>query len=324
MKKIIVSTILLAPLLFADVTATGIGETSSKAKKEALSALSQVIKSDVRTHIEMIDKEIDSKYKTDTLSNITVSSNLPILGTKFITLESATNYKVEAKLISKNVNKLYTKELQRLKNEIRSNIQEIRASKHSDSDKIILYQKIDSLLKEYNRYESVATILGIKGLKRPLITLAKVESKILTLRSNINSLEMATTILAESFQNRAIFVAPPTLDHNSNVAQFGSVFQKMLRSKIKYSSRYKKAKYILEGVYSLSKKAMILNYQLVDATTKDIISSKTIKINKKAYSHLITKSKSVDFNTLLKSGIAQSSDLKVSLSSNRGTQQLLF
>ncbi len=323
LKTVAISLALLPYLLFADISAVGIGKTSSKAKKEALSALSQVIKSDVRTRIEIIDKEKGSKFVSDTLSHIKITSNLPIMGTEFVTISSRNDYKIEAKLISRNVNKLYKEKLQQLKNEMRSSELEIRGSS-SNSIKLEMYQNLHSLLNEYDRYESVATILGIKNLRRPLLTHSKIKSKILQLHSNINSLNMATTILSENFKQKGIFVSPPTIEHNSNPTQFGSVFQKKLNSKIKYPASFLKATYILEGQYSLTADAMILSYNLLKASTKDIVKSKTITINRQAYSGLVTKPKVVDFNTLLNSGIVQSSDLRVSLSSNRGTEQLLF
>ena len=322
-KTVAISLALLPHLLFADVSAVGVGETSFKAKKEALSALSQIIKSDVRTSIEVIDREKGSKYSSDVKSHIKISSNLPILGTDFVTLSSNDDYKIEAKLISKNVNKLYKDKLQQLKNEMRSSKLAIRGSS-SNSLKLEMYQNLNSLLNEYDRYESVATILGVKNIRRPLLTHSKIKNEILKLHSNINSLDMATTILAESFPQKSIFVKPPTLEHNSNVAEFGSLFQKKLQSKIKNSSSYKNASYILIGEYVLSQKSMILSYTLIKSSTKESLKTKTITINKRAYKDFVTKPKGVDFNTLLNSGIAQSSDLKVSLSSNRGTEQLLF
>lgn len=324
LKIILVGGLLLPSLLSADVSAVGVGESISKAKKDALSALSQVIKSEVRTYVEVEDSEVGKRVSSKTKSNIKITSNLPLLGTDFITLDTPSDdVKVKAKLISSNVKRLYIQKMKQLKNEIRSTKVEIRAT-HSSSIKLELYQNIYSLLSEYDRYETVATILGVKNFKRPLMTEAKVKSEILKLHSNINSLNMATTIFAESFKEKKIFVKPPTIDHNANVSDFGYAFQKMLQSKIRHNASHLKASYILSGTYSVGEKSMIINYELINATTKEIKKSKTITLNKQAYSHLATKPKGVDFNTLLKSGIAKSSDLQVSLSSNKGTEQLIF
>ncbi|MDQ7067793.1 MAG: hypothetical protein Q9M40_07360 [Sulfurimonas sp.] len=67
---------LFCPSLSGDIRGTGFGETHKEAKKEALSDLSQVIKSEVYSHIESHSTNKGSSTK----STIKISSNLPIMG----------------------------------------------------------------------------------------------------------------------------------------------------------------------------------------------------------------------------------------------------
>ena len=325
-KKIIISCyFLISQLLYADISGVGIASTQASAKKEALADLGRVIKSEVRSNFEERVTVVgdNDNGKTKLISNTKISSNLPILGVDFSDISVDDSAKIKANLSPKKVNKLYTKKLQNLKKEIDSTLSEIDKSK-SNSLKLKLYENLYSLLKDYDRYESVAIILDSKLENRPRITKAKVKSEMLRIGSNIDSLEIASEILAKKFRQKDIFVYPPLVQHNTTVAEFGSVFQKKLKAKLKATSSLKSASYILVGEYTLTKKSMILNYELLDAKTNKLVKSKTINIKAKAYQNLKTKPKNIDFDALLNAGIVVSSDLKVSLNSSRGSENLLF
>ena len=187
-----------------------------------------------------------------------------------------------------------------------------------------LYTDAYSLLKEYDRYESVAVILGAHLPERPTITKAKVKLELAKLDSNIDSLDIASRVLAKSFKQSGIYVYPPLMQNNTTVAKFGSVFAKELKSKVKAAKSPKEASYLLVGEYTLLKDMMVLNYELLSKKSNEVVSSKTININSKAYKGIKTKPKNIDFDALLNSGIISSSSLKVSLNSNRGSENLLF
>lgn len=320
LKTIILACGLLLPYtISADISGIGFAQTNKEAKKEALSDLSQVIKSEVRTSFESISTDAGSKAK----SNIKISSNLPILGADFTFIDRALEVEANVKLTPSKVNKLYTKKLQNLNKEIDSLLKELKVSK-SSTLKLKLYEDIFSLLNEYDRYESVAIILDANLVKRPAITKAKIKVQLAKLTSNIDSINMASTVLADSFKNKKIFVYPPLLQNNTTVAQFGSVLQKELKSKLNSTSTPKTSLYLLVGEYTLTKNAMVLNYELLSTKTNEVVKSKTISINPLAYKNLITKPKGIDFDSLLNSGIVSSNSLKVSLNSNRGSENLLF
>lgn len=320
LKMIILACGLIFPhAINADINGIGFAQTNNEAKKEALADLAQVIKSEVRTNFESTTTDTSSKA----MSNIKISSNLPILGAEFAFIDRAMEVEASVKLTPAKVNRLYTKKLQNLNAEIDSLLKELKSSK-SSTLKLKLYEDIFSLLNEYDRYESVAVILGAKLENRPTITKAKVQVELSKLSSNIDSIAMACGIFAKSFKQEKIFVYPPLLQNNTTVAQFGSVFQKELQSKLKTAKTPKDALYLLVGEYTLTKNAMVLNYELLDTKTNEVVSSKTININPYAYKDLVTKPQGVDFDALLNAGVISSSDLKVSLNSNRGSENLLF
>jgi len=300
----------------ADVSGVGYADTQRKAKKEALADLAGNIKSEVRSSFESHDTDTSSNSKVD----LKVTSNLPILGADFTSLDSDSDVKIKAMLSSSKVSKMYVKKLQNIKLEIDSILKEIKTNKA----KLELYEDIYSLLLEYDRYESVAVILGAKLPTRPSINKAQTKIEISKINSNINSIQIATAFLAKNFPQKDIFVYPAKLKNYTSISQFASVFAKELKGELNIAISPKYAKYILVGSYELTNNSMVLNYELLDIKTNEVKKSKTINIKKEAYKNLEVKPKNIDFDALLNSGVINSSNLKVSLKSNRGSDSLLF
>ncbi|EDZ62392.1 hypothetical protein SMGD1_0678 [Sulfurimonas gotlandica GD1] len=324
MKKTILSfSFLLGSIIYADISGIGYAQTRDEAKKEALADLSQVIKSEVRTNYESTSYANGTDGGTSSKSNIKISSNLPILGADFSFIDLKIEVRADVKLSPKKVSTLYIYKLSMLNREINFLLDQVKKSK-SNTLILNIYEEIFSLLKEYDRYESVAVILGARIPKSPNITKGQVKIELAKLDSEIESLEFAAAVLAKSFNQKKIFVYPPLMQNSTTATQFSSVFQKELKAKLSSVSSPKSASYILVGEYTLTDKSMILNYELLNTFSNEVITSKTINIKKKVYVNLKTKPKNIDFNALLNSGVISSSDLKVSLNSNRGNENLLF
>jgi len=320
---ILLITAFLSSALNADIVGIGFAQTNKEAKKEALADLSQVIKSEVRSSFESNLKVKGDKQDSSSKSNIKISSNLPILGAEFTFIDRELDVEAKVKLSPQKVKNLYTKKLKDLNQEINTLSQELKKSNYS-SIKLQLYTQMYSLLTEYDRYKSVAVILGATLADRPSITKAKVKIELAKLDSDIDSLDMASIVLAKSFKQDGVYVYPPLMQNNTTVAEFGSVFVKELKPKIKSVNNPKDAPYILVGEYTVLKGLMVLNYELISTMNNKIIASKTININSKAYQDIDTKPDNIDFDELLNTGVISSSSLKVSLNSNRGSENLLF
>ena len=325
MKNILLSLAVISQVLYANISGVGIGYTQGLAKKEALADLSRTIKSEVRSNFESTTrvKNDNDNGTTASSSNIKVSSNLPILGVDFSDMHIDEGAKIEASLSPQKVNRLYTKKLQNLNDEIESNRLEIQKVK-TNGLKLKLYEELYSLLKDYDRYESVAIILDAKLENRPRITKSEVKIEMAKLSSNIDSLRMATEVFSSTFTQKNIFIYPPLMQNNTTVAQFGSVFMQELKGRLNTATSLDKASYILVGEYTLTKKSMILNYALMDVKSKKTVESKTLNLPSKTYKGLEVKPKGIDFDSLLNAGVISSSNLKVNLNSNRGSENLLF
>ncbi|MBL0708330.1 MAG: DUF4384 domain-containing protein [Sulfurimonas sp.] len=322
-KSLWISAVCIAVSISADISGVGIAQTNKEAKKEALADLSQIIKCEVRSSFESRSLENESSGSSSSSSNIKISSNLPILGADVTFVDRARKVEARVGLSPQKVNELYTKKLQNIKKELESIESEAKKTSLS-SLKLELYSDAYSLLKEYDRYESVAMILGSKLPSRPSITKSKIKLELAKLNSHIDTIGMACTVLAKSFKQKNIYVYPPLMKGSTTVSKFGSVFVQKFKPNLKNVKNLKKSSYILVGEYVLTKNIMMLNYELLSRKTNEIVASKTININKKAYEHIETKPKNIDFDALLNSGVISSSSLKVSLNSNRGSENLLF
>jgi len=317
--KIGIFSLLTSTLLLADVSGIGYGNSLKEAKSEALSDVSQVIKSEVRTRYT--SHSTDSAAKSEFFSQ--VSSNLPLLGISFETKAVGQTTEAIATLKSDRVLPIYEEKLKTLNATMQDTLKEIKKS-HSPSFKLKGYEKLYTLTKEFTRYKSVAMVLDPKARYKSVISTAKVEREIMKLTTDIDSLDLAATVIAKVFDKKDIYLYPPHSVNNSNIAEFGSVMMKHLEGKLSLAHSLYRARYIAVGEYSIGKKSLILNMQLLDAQTKDVVAAKSVVINKKAYKGIALEPQGVDFNTLLKKGVAESSKLKVSLNSNKGSESLLF
>jgi hypothetical protein len=320
------SAIIFSQALFGDVlSGVGYAPSDGEAKREALADLSQVIKSEVRSSFESISKTQNDKGETSASSNIKISSNLPILGVEFSVIQNYEDVEATVTLTPSKVKSVYAKKLQDIKREIASSLHELKMlEKPSTSLRLKLYEDVFSLLKEYDRYESVANVIGVSPQPRPEVTKARVKVALEKLRSNIDSLSMASEVLAKEFGEEKIFIYPPLLENSTSASQFSSVFLKELKSKIKSVKTPKEASRLLVGEYTLTSKSIVLSYELLNVKTNEVEKSKTITIDEKAYSGLKMKPENIDFDALLNSGVVNSSALRVSLNSNRGSENLLF
>lgn len=323
MRKILplLSVILLlsATSLFGDISGLGYGVSLKEAKVDALADMSQAIKSEVRT---LYKTESTNEYSKSEL-NSQVSSNLPILGAEFETISDSKLKEVQVRLLTKKSANLYKKKLELLNREMQTTLEEIRNA-HSKNFQLTSYETLYALTKEYERYRSVAILLAPQIKYTPKITQVQVESEIVKLSTDIDTLDLATSVLGTAFKERSIFIYPPHIVNSKTIAEFGSALLTQLKGKLDVASSLYNAKYILVGEYIVLKKSMILNMQLLDIETKEIVKSKTVVINAKAYEGIGTKPQGVDFTTLLTQGVALSSSLKVTLSTNRGSENLLF
>jgi predicted small secreted protein len=311
-------------VLSADFTGTGFGKDIKEAKHEALADLSQSIKAEVRSSFITYKAQHGNKTDSDAASRIIVSSNLPIIGAEFELFDNSDNVEALVALSPKKVKRLYADKLNNLSKEIYTLQDKIKQSK----DNLIkeeLLAKILQKLNEFERYYSVGIIVGVNGVKRVDITRASIENELLNIHHNLDSIGLAARYLAKTFKNYSdIYLYPPKVKNSHEITPFAKAFSLHVKPYIHTTTSLKKAKYRLIGEYTYSKNALILSYDLISSKTHESMASKTVTLDAKAYKEYRVVPKNISFDKLLHDGVVISSSLKASLSTNKGTEDLLF
>ena len=315
---------LTALLSSSEFRGAGFGETAKEAKYAALSDLSQSIKAEVSSkfiHYKQATKEkLDSRFD----GSIQVSSNLPIIGAEFELYDHPDSIEALVKLSPLKAKALYVQKLSTLYDEITTLEKRSRKAKNSvEKEKILtlLLERLD----EYDRYRSVAIAIGVENSKNPTVNKAEVQSDLLKLQSDIDSMEKASSVLAKPFKNyNNIYIYPPKNTKSHEITPFAKAVQMHLASRLSTVSQPAKASFLMMGEYMTGKSGIVLSYRLADTATLDSITAKTITLAKKSYAGYRAEPKSGNFDMLLHEGVVLSSDLRVLVNTNKGSDDLLF
>jgi hypothetical protein len=315
---------LTATVYGSNFQGTGFGQTAKIAKHEALSDLSQTIKSEVQSTFNIHKSSTRSSADSASSQDIQISSNLPIIGAEFELFDNPKNIEALVTLNEIKAQKLYTEKLQTLLIEIKSYEQKIEKTKNSVELSKLLQLQL-GVLNEYNRYKSVAIIVGVESIKKLPTNSAKIKSKLLALQSNIDSIAMASTLLATSFKKyHDIYLYPPKQSQSHEITPFAKAVKLELSPKLHTALYPVKASYYLIGEYSKANNGLVLNYSLLDVVKHETVASRTVVLQSKAYKNIRTEPKSISFDKLLHEGVVVSNDFKVSLATNKGSEDLLF
>ena len=241
-------------LLSKDFTGTGFGENIKEAKHEALADLSQSIKAEVRSSFSTYKARKNDAIASEVASKIVVNSDLPILGAEFELFDNRDSVEALVALSPKKVQKLYAKKLQDLSKEIRV----LREKTKQHNKGVVqeqLLSKLLEMLSEFDRYHSVAIIVGVEDIAKIKITKASVEYELLNMRNNLNSLDLAGKYLAEAFKAYdKIYFYPPKVSQSHEITPFAKAFSLYVKPHLHISSKLNRAKYRLIGEYSVSEK----------------------------------------------------------------------
>lgn len=323
MKKTILASLLCGNFLFA-LSIDGIGYgNENEAKKTALDDLSHnisvVVQSDYNSYISKDDK---NNYNKQINKLVSIKSELPILGAKY-------NYEQPSQMMTVTLQsdvalKLYTTKLNEFRNEIDTLLKKIETSKSND-EKYSLYELVLNLLNSYEKHEIVALMLGYEK-KEPLsISSTTIQAKMIELSKNIDSLDLATSLLAKKFQEKNIFVYPLSTSGSKEITPFSSTLKNFLSSKLSTTSLPTQANYYLSGNYELAKDGLFLTYNLLDKSNNTLKSSSLFLPNK-AYKNLEAKPKNLTFDEEVElNNNTLKSDLKVELTLKEyGNKQVLL
>jgi len=312
---IFLQVFLFSGLFAVTYKATGTGATEAEAKDEALSSLSKVLYSKVKTTTyatqEMKEKNSKLKKNQKTLSNsITVTTDVPLLGVQFGEKQQFSKelVEVEAVLNSENANDAY-------KNEINTIAEKLESDYLNLSDSKIREEAI-SLYSEYEKFVTVASLLNVDEIKSLSFTRTDFDAKLQKYSDKEDSLLDAAKKITNEISKKNIFVYPVSYEDISCVTEFSYTLQQYVKSELgsKVCLKENIASYFLSGVCfegeSLDEKSKCLNvtYKLTNRWGRVISSSPVIVLLPEVYKNLSYIPDGYDFQKQLNENVNSEND----------------
>ncbi|NBK25860.1 MAG: hypothetical protein EOM68_28080, partial [Spirochaetia bacterium] len=214
------------------IKAVGTGLTENEARSDALAALSGILYSKVSSSIETTEKvnEIAGIEVANTSSfseNISVSTNLPILGASYSLLpktiydvnRKAYLYQVEVMMSDVVSLPLYEVELARLASFIGSAGDIQQTGVDSLAQEASLLKLLDAYL-EFERFSYVARALGSRNIPVLSQTRYSIETKLRQVEKIVDSYTKAARNLTKGVDRTGVYVYPAKLNNSGGVTEF--------------------------------------------------------------------------------------------------------
>jgi len=326
MKKIIVSKVLILWLVFAfstqaiELVGDAFGKTREQAKKQAMAALSESLIVEVKS---VFESETHSDGYNDASKKIRSVSELPLLGVDVTYINKETEYYCTAFMNSDKSLKLYQTEMMQLDKSIAAlNKKQNRQEKNKQQR----YKTLNELLaqiEQYNKYQTVARLLGAKMLEDTVLSEAEIRSEILSIEATAPSLDIAAKILTRDLDNSIYFVQPPLPQGSKQATKLSRLMRDKISALISSTEHRERSTNRLKGSYEILKDAISMTYRVVDDSGA-ILATRIVKISPSAYRNIAYKPKSINFDQLLHDGYVVSNNFKASLDTNQGNEDLLF
>ncbi len=288
----------------ADLQGIGYGSTMEEAKQEALSDLSASVKVQVYSKHEQTTYKNKNKIKSDYTRWTKLSTNVPLLNPSIYYSKENGKYKATAVIDNPA---LYSKKL----TDIAERIDEMTKNIKTGSDKTLNYRvlkSVQSLYDEYESYQAVADVLGIKDYLLPRISSAEALKMILEMQETPPSLEVAAEVLTKDMNEKNIYVAPVMYAGKENITEFGAFFKDMLSTKVNSVEVEEDGRNKLRCSYTQSGNDIIMACSLITGVSK-VLKSSAVKIPKE----LVTMQAvpKTDTSSILNTYIPPKTDYKI-------------
>lgn len=325
--KILILFVALTSNSFAlTLMGEGYGKSEEEAKKQALASLSETIYVEVKSEFQ---SKKTSEGDNSAKQFVTTRSDLPILGVSFNTFPKQHEFFSNAMLTTDKSLKLYKKKLLSLQQDINAHYAEILASStemNKNPQQHRRYKRLTkllSMLDQFDKYNTVALMLGEDLNIQPVVSKGKVKDLLLSIESFVPTLDIAATILAKQINEKNVYIYPATPTGSHEVTPFGRLLKDKMAAKLSVENKIENAKYIFKGKYEILKDSIHVTYHLLDGQ-EDTIATRIVNVAPSAYESLAYKPKTINFDQLLHQGYVVSNDFKVNLNTNIGRENLLF
>lgn len=318
------SLCLATPSQAAVLYGQGWGKTLTEAKKAALGDLSAAIQVQVQSRFTAIESEIDGKTFSDVKSVLTVTSDLPILGADSKETKAGDEFQVTVTLDPSKAGRLYQARLQENKKDIENALAAAKKAASNAEKHRILVSAL-CLYEQYARLKFVAKCLGSYPVPELPITRNDLHHRILALEKEADSIDFAAKLITKGFDPAlaGIYVYPPVMRDSHEVTQFAALMRDSIAKRLNNVDSPNRAGYLMTGRYQKSTQGIDLFYILHKIQGNEIKSA-LVHLTPDAYFNYETEPKTISLDKLLHQGFAVSSDFRVSLATNLGSENLLF
>ncbi|PJC86191.1 hypothetical protein CSW98_11525 [Vibrio sp. HA2012] len=298
----------------------GYGDTVEQARVAAVAALANNIYVNVESKSSSYQ---DSKGTDDFIFQANTTTNIPVLGVKYLCNKTSQSHLCSALLDTEKVLPLYETEI---KNKVK-NIDDkyLSLSLIDQNAQIDILYSILTELDQYEKLSFVTRFISEKNTSsiKPSVTIQQINSQIIELEDSVTSLYVAAKVISRKFKQNGIYIEPVSLANSREITPFASALADELRTQIKSINNRDVASYILEGGYIENKSGIRVNYNLSDKKG-NTIQSVVISLLPESYSNYRTTPLAPDFDKLLHNGYAVSSEFKTSIATNKGFRNLVF
>ena len=296
----------------------GYADTREKSVQLAYVDLAQQLFVRVEARTEVRQSLESSSFSQRAISE----TDIPLLQVPVDCVVAKMQYECRALFDSVSARPRYIAALKRAERKLRDDYQRFEAA---DGEAVYAAGKTVSVaLTNYQKLRRVAAYLN---LSTPL-NLGSIEAAVAkwhsSARFNVASLRGAAELIVDDISVSNVVVTPPYAPDSQELTPFGRVFIKELETQLGTKLRAGEPRYQLVGSYSVNAKGMDLSYELVDLRGNATVQVKQVHLAPSAYESYGTEPLSVDFDQLLRKGIAVSGDFTVAIASNKGMRNLAF
>ena len=326
MKKIsaliavVFSVSFLSPVYAVELTGDAYGNSREESKKQALAALSESILVEMNS---VFESEQHSDGYQDAKKLVKTKSELPLLGVDVTFFNKQGGIFCTAFMNSDKSLKLYQAELTKLSNSVASLNKKQLSLKKKPSQRYSVLNELLTSQEQFNKYLTVAMLLGGQGLPKIPLTEAAVKSELISIESTAPSLAVAANVLTRDLANHIYYVEPALPEGSQTATKLSRLLKNQIEAKVKSSVNRNTATHLLKGSYEILQGGISVSYKMINREGATL-ASRVVKLAPAAYKKIAYKPTSINFDKLLHQGYVVSNDFKAELNSNQGKSNLLF
>jgi len=310
-------------LMAQQITERGFGQTEEQARISALANLSNSIYVKVEAKITEIAGEENERTFARTLKEISTSSNLPLLGTKFLPAErKKSEYWISVILEADQALPLYEDKLNGLHKTLKE--ASILLTGKTDSFTYDRLLKARNLLEEFETHRFIYLALGGKKEFNAPFSEMQVSTALNEMTKEFDDLQLALEVSAKRFASyKNVFLYYPSVYPSDEITPFSRAVYDRLSTIISTTEKPELAEYYLRSSYEIHKSGINLTLRLIDSKS-NIKESIIVKLKPKAYADYEIQPQTIDLAKQIASGELISNKLNVQISGIDGNQQLFF